>query len=226
MSLNYRQPFEGDYGISQHFGETYTDPKGHTGIDYLCPLNTPVLASETGTVVKAGWDNTGYGNCVVIQHPDGQKTLYAHLSSIAVRVGQKVAKSQVLGYSGSTGNSTGPHLHFEVRNAQNQVIDPMTVLHSSIEPAITPSVPEPVELKGADSFHSGELIKVSAPLGVKAFYGKQFGDYTVYPQGTKFYYTGESTVRKSNGLTYMRCVPATFSVWMAVNDGETQILDE
>ena len=226
MSLNYRQPFEGDYGISQRFGEKTTDPTGHKGIDYLCPIGTPVLASESGTVVKAGWDNTGYGNCVMVRHPDGNMTVYAHLTlPLMVKVGDKVQKSQVLGYSGTTGNSTGPHLHFEIRGADNKAFDPMTVLHSSIEPVIPP-VPVPVELKGADQFFSGELLKVTAPLGVKAFYGPQFGDYTVYPQGTKFYYTGESMVRKSNGFTYMKCVPATFTVWIAVHDDDTQILDE
>lgn len=226
--MEYRQPFEGDYGISQYFGETTTDPTGHKGIDYLCPLGTPVLASESGTVVKSGWDNTGYGYCVVIQHKDGNKTLYAHLQSQPlVHVGEKVKKSQLLGYSGSTGNSTGPHLHFEARGPDGKAFDPFVLpLHSSIEPVVTPPALPHVDFKEADSFYSGELLKVTAPLGVKAYYTKNFEDYTVYPMNTKFYYTGESTVRKSNGITYMRVVPATFSVWVAVHDQDTQILDK
>ena len=230
--MEYRQPFEGDYGISQNFGDTETSAF-HTGIDYALPIGTPVLASEAGTVVKAGWDNTGYGNCVIIQHPDGNATLYAHMTApLMVSVGQKVKKSQILGYSGSTGNSTGPHLHFEARKNWNDYqshFDPYDLpLHSSIDPVVTPPSPLPpsTEFKEADDFHAGELIKVTAPLGVKAFYNKHFGEYTVYPQNTKFYYTGVSTVRKENGFTYMCCVPATFSVWIAVHDADTQILDE
>lgn len=226
--MNYRQPFEGDYGISQHFGELTTDPTGHKGIDYLCPLGTLVLASEAGTVIFSGWDNTGYGNCVIIKHRDGNQTLYAHLQSPPlVYVGERVKKSQILGYSGTTGNSTGPHLHFEVRGPDGKAFDPMDLpLHSSIEPVVTPPAPLAPVFQEADSFHSGELINVAAPLGVKAYYNTTFGDYTVYPQNTKFYYTGESVVRKSNGFTYMRCVPATFSVWIAVHDQDTQIIEK
>lgn len=227
--MEYRQPFEGSYPITQKYGDTDTSAF-HTGIDYALPIGTPVLASEAGTVVKAGWDNTGYGNCVIIQHPDGNSTLYAHMTApLMVHVGEKVRKSQIIGYSGSTGNSTGPHLHFEARHNAGDYkshFDPMTLpLHSSIEPA-TPSPMVKNDLKGADQYYAGELLKVTAPLGVKAFYGTQFGDYTVYPQNTKFYYTGESMVRKSNGITYMKVVPATFTVWIAVHDNDTQILDE
>ena len=147
--MNYRQPFEKEYPITQSYGETYTSAF-HTGIDYGCPLGTPILASESGTVFSAGWDNTGYGNCVIIQHKDGNATLYAHLQSIAVKAGQKVKRSQVIGYSGSTGNSTGPHLHFEARKKADDYtshFDPMTLpLHSSIEPADMPTPAPPLFL--------------------------------------------------------------------------------
>lgn len=223
--MEYRQPFEGSYPITQLFGETITDPTGHKGIDYALPKDTPVLASEAGTVIKSGWDNTGYGNCVMIRHPDGNTTIYAHLNIPLVVTGQKVERSQIIGNSGMSGNSTGYHLHFEIRGADNKPFDPMNVLHSSIE---TPTAHLPVkkDLKGAEAFSAGELLKVQNSLGVKAFYSKHFGDYTVYPQGTPFYYTGESTVRKQNGITYMQVVPATFTVWVAVNDGDVQILNK
>ena len=221
----YRQPFDGEYPITQGYGETDTSDF-HTGIDYGCPEGTPILASEAGSVVFAGWDTTGYGNCVIIQHPDGNATLYAHLKAITVRLGQKVERSQVIGYSGSTGNSTGPHLHFEARRQWNDYkshFDPMTLpLHSVIEQPVKPSEP----LKGADAFHADELLQVVCRDGVKAFYNLTFSGYSTYPQGTDFYYTGESTVRASNGLTYLRVVPATFSVWVAVNNGDVQMLDE
>lgn len=229
--MYYRQPFEGSYPISQGYGDTDTSAF-HTGIDYACPTGTPILASEAGTVMFAGWDNTGYGNCVIIQHKDGKATLYAHLQSISVKVGQKVKRSQVIGYSDSTGNSTGPHLHFEARKTWNDYkshFDPTSLpLHSSIEPANNGStapitVPDK-HLKGADSFTQGEILTVTAPLGAKGYYSDTFSSYGVYQQGTKFYYTGQTT--KHNGYTYMRCVPLLTPVWVAVNDHDTQILDD
>lgn len=233
--MNYRQPFEGSYPITQGYGGTDTSAY-HTGIDYGCPLGTPILASEDGTVYFAGWDNSGYGNCVILQHPDGKATLYAHLRDLPlVKTGQQVKRSQLIGFSGSTGNSTGPHLHFEARTQAGNYkthFDPMELpLHSSIDPAVPPAItPAPPintpALKGASEFFAGELLKVQNTLGVKAYYNTTFTDYCTYPKGTPFYYTGETVVRKDNGLTYMRVVPATFTVLVAVNDGDVQILDE
>jgi len=229
--MNYRQPFDGSYPITQKYGATGTS-SFHTGIDYGLPSGTPVLASEAGVVQYAGWDPTGYGNCVIIEHPDGNATLYAHLNQMpGVIVGQKIERSQMIGYSGSTGNSTGPHLHFEARRKWDDYqshFDPMDLpLHTSIEPPVIvpPAPPIKTDLKGADQFFAGELLKVQNSLGVKAYYNASFTDYCTYPKGTPFYYTGESKVRSDNGLTYMRVVPATFTVWVAVNDGDVQILD-
>ena len=95
--------------------------RGHTGADFACASGTPILAVKSGTVVtsKARTNSRGqyisYGNYVVIDHHDGTMTLYAHMSSRAASNGQSVAQGDVIGYVGSTGNSTGPHLHFEVR---------------------------------------------------------------------------------------------------------------
>lgn len=85
----------------------------HTGVDYGVSTGTPVRASSSGTVVRAAWFG-GYGYCVDIKHSDGSLTRYAHLSSFAVSYGQTVRQGQVIAYSGNTGNSTGPHLHFEL----------------------------------------------------------------------------------------------------------------
>ena len=231
--LYYRQPFEGSYPISQGYGvKDGTDPNGHTGIDYECPVYTPILASEEGTVMFAGWDNTGYGNCVIIQHPDGNATLYAHLSPpMIVYVGQHVQRSQVIGYSGSSGNSTGYHLHFEARHKWNDYkshFNPVNLpLHSMAEPAYIPpaSVPQQQKnLKGADAFHKGEVVTITAPLGAKGFLNDQFIGYNPYPQGSDFYYTGETKVH--NGYTYMKVIPMPAPVWIAVNDGDCQILDK
>lgn len=89
-------------------------------IDMGTPVGSTVMAAAEGTVViaRGGW-NGGYGNYVVIDHPNGTKTLYAHNSRLLVRVGDKVGRGQAIAKSGSTGRSTGPHLHFEVRGARN-----------------------------------------------------------------------------------------------------------
>lgn len=86
----------------------------HSGIDIGAPSGTPIVATATGTVISAGW-NGGYGKAIVIQHNDVQQTLYGHLSEISVQPGQVIEQGTVIGLVGSTGNSTGPHLHFETR---------------------------------------------------------------------------------------------------------------
>ncbi len=85
----------------------------HSGVDIGAPMGAPVVASVTGTIVSAGW-NGGYGKAIVIQHGT-QQTLYGHLSEISVQAGQSIDQGTVIGLVGSTGNSTGPHLHFEER---------------------------------------------------------------------------------------------------------------
>ena len=100
--------------------------KLHAGVDIRASYGTAVWAAEGGTVILAGW-NGGYGNCVMINHGDGYTTLYGHMSSIGVSVGQTVNQGQTVGYVGSTGNSTGPHLHFEVRaSSTGGTMDPMS----------------------------------------------------------------------------------------------------
>lgn len=98
----------------------------HTGIDIASYYGAPVRAAGEGEVVFAGWDG-GYGKCVRIYHRDGIETVYAHFSEIAVKVGQKVKKGQVIGYEGCTGNCTGSHVHFEVR-VGGVYIDPLDYL--------------------------------------------------------------------------------------------------
>lgn len=88
--------------------------KFHSGIDIAADHGEPVAAADSGVVIYADW-NGGYGNTVIIEHGNGLQTLYAHNSSLAVSNGQSVRKGQIVSYAGSTGYSTGPHLHFEVR---------------------------------------------------------------------------------------------------------------
>ncbi len=94
---------------------------GHNGIDLGCPIGTPLRAAAPGIVIVAsvgGWGG-GYGNYIVIKHPNGTQTVYGHLSRVDVRVGDPVDRGQYIGATGNTGKSTGPHLHFEVRGARN-----------------------------------------------------------------------------------------------------------
>ena len=86
----------------------------HTAIDIGVPLGTAVHAADSGYVVVAGWSTVGYGNYIIIDHRNGYRTLYAHLSKFNVQPGQAVNQGDIIGYSGSTGNSTGPHLHLEI----------------------------------------------------------------------------------------------------------------
>ncbi|MGW0436081.1 M23 family metallopeptidase [Micromonospora sp. NPDC003197] len=96
----------------------------HAGIDLAMPANTPVVAAAAGTVVNTGWAFTGYGISVVIDHGNGYLTHYAHLNETTVNVGQKVSAGTLIGREGSTGDSTGPHLHFEVHNGLWNQVDP------------------------------------------------------------------------------------------------------
>ncbi len=100
---------------------------GHLGIDIAAGLGDHVSAADSGVVIYAGAISGGYGNMVMIDHGNGYQTLYAHLSQVIARCGQSVTQGQLIGLAGSTGNSTGPHLHFEVR-FMGGFINPWTVL--------------------------------------------------------------------------------------------------
>lgn len=106
------------FRISSNYGQRWG--RLHGGIDLVCSVGTSVMASNTGVVVEAGW-NGSYGYTVLLAHSDGRRTRYAHLSRILVSYGQSVTQGQVIALSGNTGNSTGPHLHFEM------IIDGMRV---------------------------------------------------------------------------------------------------
>jgi peptidoglycan hydrolase-like protein with peptidoglycan-binding domain len=111
----------------------YTDlfgPRGrrfHTGIDYPAAKGTPVTAAASGLVIVAGWSVGGWGRLVTIEHSSGTRTLYAHLSRVGVRPGQRVEAGQRIGRVGASGGATGPHLHFEVQ-LRGAAVDPLTGL--------------------------------------------------------------------------------------------------
>ncbi len=99
-------------------------PTIHPGIDIAGKLGNPVYASDTGVIVFAGWSQYGYGNLVVIDHGNGWQSAYAHLDSVNVYCGESVPQASVIGLLGTTGNSTGPHLHFELRNEVYGKVNP------------------------------------------------------------------------------------------------------
>ncbi|MFD3780656.1 M23 family metallopeptidase [Streptomyces sp. NPDC058612] len=109
----------------------------HSGQDFAVPVGTPVKAAGAGTVVKAGpnggGDGPAYGNAVVIKHANNTYSQYAHLSRIQVKIGQKVSTDQRIALSGNTGNSSGPHLHFEIRTTPNygSAVNPVAFLRNA-----------------------------------------------------------------------------------------------
>ena len=100
----------------------------HKGIDIAGPIGTPILAAAPGKVIFAGWNSGGYGKLIKIEHPDSSVTLYAHNNKIMVAKGQQIRQGQQIAEMGSTGFSTGPHLHFEIRTNGNLAVNPMAFL--------------------------------------------------------------------------------------------------
>ncbi|MDT0306704.1 M23 family metallopeptidase [Streptomyces sp. DSM 44917] len=134
-ATDWVSPIADDYSLSATYGNSGDRwASKHSGQDFAVPTGTPVQSVHGGTVVKAGGNGAGdgpaYGNAVVIDHGNGTYTQYAHLSEVGVKVGQKVTAGQEIALSGNTGNSSGPHLHFEVRTTPDygSAIDPMKFL--------------------------------------------------------------------------------------------------
>lgn len=131
-SSGYASPVENANVTTQYRASGASWSSGyHTGSDFQAASGTSVRSIGPGTVVSAGWSGS-YGNEVVIQHTDGMYSQYAHLTSLEVSAGQTVTGGQQIGLSGSTGNSTGPHLHFEVRTGPSygSDVDPIAYLRS------------------------------------------------------------------------------------------------
>jgi LysM repeat protein len=112
---------------ANHYISGFDYTSSHRGIDIAAQTGDSVWASDNGTVVYAGWNDSGYGNLVMIDHNDGYATLYGHLSAIYTTCGASVYQGTVVGAAGSTGNTTGPHLHFEVRY-NSGFVNPWSVL--------------------------------------------------------------------------------------------------
>ena len=130
MGELFAWPITAEYRISSRFGARKDPITGadsyHTGIDLACPSGTAIKAAMSGTVAKAGWSNV-FGNYVIIKHIDGYQTLYGHMSKIKTKKGAFVSQGELIGLVGSTGYSTGPHLHFTVYK-NGKLVNPMTLL--------------------------------------------------------------------------------------------------
>lgn len=118
------------YGLRRLAGEAAA--RQHKGIDIAAPRGTSIFVASEGEVVRTGYDAGGYGRFIEVRHPNGMSTLYAHLSRVDVARGDRLGSGERIGLVGSTGRSTGPHLHFEVRRDQTQV-NPTSVLGQAFE---------------------------------------------------------------------------------------------
>ncbi len=126
LGIDLIKPIASGYTITSRFGQRSSG--NHGGLDIAAPGGTPIHAAAAGTVVVSGWSNVGYGNHIIIQHSNGVQTLYGHCSALYVSAGQYVEQGEVIGAVGSTGNSTGNHLHLEIR-ANGSRLNPQYYLY-------------------------------------------------------------------------------------------------
>lgn len=120
-------------GYGWRIDPVYHTRRFHAGMDFTAPTGTNIYSTANGSVMTAGWKQ-GYGNCVEINHGFGYVTLYGHMSAIKVRAGQYVKRGDVIGLVGSTGKSTGPHLHYEV-HLRGEIMNPANYYYMDLSPA-------------------------------------------------------------------------------------------
>jgi murein DD-endopeptidase MepM/ murein hydrolase activator NlpD len=121
-------------GFGYRIDPIYKNTRMHAGLDFSAPAGSPIYATADGIVRDAGYNTGGYGNRVVVSHGFGYETTYSHMYRIKARSGQKVKRGEVIGYVGSTGKSTGPHLHYEVHR-NNVPVDPIYYFYNDLTPA-------------------------------------------------------------------------------------------
>jgi murein DD-endopeptidase MepM/ murein hydrolase activator NlpD len=119
-------------GFGWRIDPIYHTQRFHEGMDFVAPTGTEIFATGDGTISRAGWEQ-GYGNCVKINHGFGYETLYAHMSKIKVRIGQRIKRGDVIGLVGNTGKSTAPHLHYEV-HYKGQIMNPQNYYFLDLSP--------------------------------------------------------------------------------------------
>ena len=118
-------------GFGMRIDPVYGTPKMHKGLDFTAPQGTPIYATGDGKVEMAGYDQSGYGNHVIINNGYGYETLYGHMVRVKVRQGEKVKRGEVIGWVGSTGKSTGPHCHYEV-HINGREVDPVYFFYNDL----------------------------------------------------------------------------------------------
>jgi len=121
-------------GFGYRIDPIYKDRRLHAGLDFTAPIGTPIYAAADGVIKDAGFNTGGYGNRVVVNHGFGYETLYAHMVRIKARVGTRVKRGEVIGYVGTSGKSTGPHLHYEVHKNGTQ-LDTIYFFYNDLTPA-------------------------------------------------------------------------------------------
>ena len=199
-------PCSPHFPVTQYFGENpqwYPATNGHNGIDWGLPLHTPIYAAADGTVVRVSKDNTGYGNHIRIKHPNNFLTIYAHLDSydwFEVCVSDDVVGGQLIGHSGNTGWSTGPHLHFEVRE-NGFAIDPA--------PLLTDCLPGQEPLPPTDPIFELQIDQDTTPyLNIRTGPGTTYPIIDRYMPGEKVVVIGFESdtiwVRTKDGVIAMR----------------------
>jgi len=120
-------------GFGYRIDPVYKTIKMHAGLDFAAPQGTPIYATANGRIKTSGYSAGGYGNHVVIDHGYGYETLYGHMVKVKARTGQQVTRGETIGYVGTTGKSTGPHCHYEVRKNNNK-IDPVYFFYNDLSP--------------------------------------------------------------------------------------------
>jgi murein DD-endopeptidase MepM/ murein hydrolase activator NlpD len=120
-------------GYGRRIDPVYGTVKMHKGLDFTAPQGTPIYATANGRVTMAGFDESGYGNHVIINNGYGYETLFGHMVRVKVRAGQYVKRGEVIGWVGSTGKSTGPHCHYEV-HVNGQAVDPVYFFYNDLTP--------------------------------------------------------------------------------------------
>ena len=148
-------PFGAIYGPDIHGAGWNYSGRRHDGVDFGCSIGTQVRASADGRVSFCGLDKTGYGYLIRISHTDGSETRYAHLGLLLTTLNAYVYADQPIALSGDTGNVTGPHLHWEYRNANNKAVDPMEYVEKAAESA---------NEKADSAINVGDNVVIAAPL--------------------------------------------------------------
>lgn len=121
-------------GFGYRIDPVYKVRKFHAGLDFTAPQGTPIYATADGRIKMAGFDNSGFGNHVIINHGYGYETVYGHMVRVKARSGNTIKRGEVIGYVGSTGKSTGPHCHYEVHR-NGQPVDPIYYFYNDVDPA-------------------------------------------------------------------------------------------